>query len=88
MKATFNKAVDWEMVTANPFAKIKINKVQQVAPIFICRKELDAIVEHTSSLILRKLFSFGYYTGCRLGEIVDLKWKHINLGKKLYRYRG
>jgi len=81
MKAAFNKAVDWEMVTANPFAKVKINQVQQVAPIFICRRELDAIVEHTSSPILRELFLFGFYTGCRLGEIVDLKWKHINLNK-------
>ncbi len=81
MKAAFNKAVDWEMVTANPFAKVKINQVQQVAPIFICRKELDAIVEHTSSPILRDLFLFGFYTGCRLGEIVNLKWKHINLNK-------
>jgi len=81
LKAAFNKAIDWEMVTANPFAKVKINQVQQVAPIFICRKELDALVEHTSSPILRELFLFGFYTGCRLGEIVDLKWKHINLSK-------
>jgi site-specific recombinase XerD len=82
LKAAFNKAADWEMVTANPFAKVKINQVQQVAPTFICRKELYAIVELTSSPILRELFLFGFYTGCRLGEIVNLQWKHINLSKK------
>jgi len=82
MKAAFNKAVDWEMVVANPFAKVKINQVQQVAPIFISRNELDTLLEHTSSPIIRELFLFGFYTGCRLGEIVNLKWKHINLDKK------
>ncbi len=81
MKAAFNKAVDWEMVVANPFAKVKINQVQQVAPIFISRNELDTLLEHTSSPIIRELFLFGFYTGCRLGEIVNLKWKHINLDK-------
>ncbi len=82
MKAAFNKAVDWEMIISNPFAKVKIIQVQQVAPIFICRDELDTILEHTGSPIIRELFLFGFYTGCRLGEIVNLKWKHINLNKK------
>ena len=82
LKAAFNKAVDWEMISSNPFAKIKITRVQQVAPIFICREELDTILEHTSSPIIRELFLFGFYTGCRLGEIVNIKWKHIDLNKK------
>ncbi len=82
IKAAFNKAVEWEMIPANPFAKVKINQVQQVAPIFICREELDTILEHTSSPIIRELFLFGFYTGCRLGEIVNIKWKHIDLNKK------
>jgi len=83
MKAAFNKAVDWEMIISNPFAKVKITQVQQVAPIFICRDELDIILKHTGSPIIRELFLFGFYTGCRLGEIVNLKWKHIDLNRKL-----
>ena len=29
LKAAFNKAVDWEMISSNPFAKIKISKTKR-----------------------------------------------------------
>ena len=39
-------------------------------------------MNNTRSNTLQKLFSFAYYTGCRLGEIVNLRWKHIDLNRK------
>jgi len=83
LKAAFNKAVDWEMISFNPFSKIKISQSQQSKPIYLNNKDLDKLLNHTKSESLRKLFLFAFYSGCRLGEIVNLKWKHIDFNKKL-----
>jgi integrase len=83
LKAAFNKAVDWEMISSNPFAKIKIAKHQQVTPKFMKLKELNAILENTKSPVIAELFRFAFYTGCRPGEIVKLRWENINLKKRM-----
>jgi integrase len=83
LKAAFNKAVEWEFITANPFQKIKISQSQQSKPVYLNRLDFILMLKHTNSEVLKKLFTFGFYTGCRLGEIVNLKWKHINFPKKI-----
>jgi len=83
LKAAFNKAVEWEFISTNPFQKIKISQSQQSKPEYLNFEDFDLLLNKTTSNILRKLFVFGYYTGCRLGEIVNLQWKHIDPNRKL-----
>lgn len=58
LKAAFNKAVDWEMISSNPFAKIKISKHQQVKPKFMKSDELNSLLAKTKSTIISELFLF------------------------------
>jgi integrase len=44
------------------------------------QKLYDALPEH-----VRPLFQIGYYTGMRLGEIVNLKWDRVSLANKTIR---
>jgi len=81
LKASFNIAKNWDWISDNAFSKIKFGRIQQVRPKFITRMELDLILQNVKSKELANIFLFGFLTGCRLGEIVDLKWKHINLDK-------
>jgi integrase len=79
MKAAFNKAVDWEMTTKNPFLKIKFSQHQQVTPRFLTKAELNLVLDNTDSPVITELFIFGFYTGCRLSEIINTRWGNIDL---------
>ena len=82
LKASFNIAKNWDWISDNAFSKIKFGRIQQVRPKFITRMELDLILQNVKSKELANIFLFGFLTGCRLGEIVNLKYKNINLSNR------
>ena len=79
LKAAFSKAVLWNYIPDNPLKKIKSPKVAKVFPAFISETELRSILEKTKEEYLRDLFYTGFYTGMRLGELVNMKWSWIDL---------
>ncbi len=83
LKAAFNKAVDWSYISVNPFVKVKLQKKQTLPPMFIEKNQLDKIVGYAEPEIVRDVITLAYYTGLRLDEIVNLKWKNIKLDSKL-----
>lgn len=83
LKAAFNKALDWEYLTYNPFLKIKIQKTMETKPDFINDKELKEILSKVNNKVIRDIILTAYYTGCRLNEIISLKVKHIDYKEKL-----
>ncbi|MBL1214661.1 MAG: site-specific integrase [Ignavibacteriae bacterium] len=82
LKAAFNIAQEWGYITNNPFQKIKYKTSQNKKPIFITRDELQLVIAKEQSILMRNIYLFAFNTGCRLGEIVTLKWKNIDLENK------
>jgi len=83
LKAVFNKSVDWNYVDVNYFVKIKLPKKNKLNPAFICETELQSIVKHIEIDVVRDVVVFAFYTGMRLGEIVNLKWKNVDWEKQI-----
>ena len=90
LKAAFNKAVEWGYIKENYFMKVKLPKKQQVNPAFINNVQLENICRHIelgsklrSNDVLRDVVVVGFYTGMRLNEIVNLKWKNVNLSTRI-----
>ncbi len=90
LKAAFNKAVEWGYIKENYFMKVKLPKKQQVNPAFINSSQLEDICRHIelggkfrSNDVLRDVVVAGFYTGMRLNEIVNLKWKNVNLSTRI-----
>jgi len=79
LKAAFNRALEWEYINTNPFLKIRLPRTYKSYPIFISKNELELILMDTQNNLLEDLFTLGFYTGLRLGELVNMKWKWINL---------
>ena len=46
LKASFNRAIDWEYLSENPFKKVKLPKSQKSYPMFISEDELNQIVKN------------------------------------------
>ncbi|MDP2037630.1 MAG: tyrosine-type recombinase/integrase [Ignavibacteria bacterium] len=79
LKAAFNKAKEWEYVKENYFVKVKLPKRQKLAPIFINSDQLLVICDCIKSEVVKDVVVFAFYTGMRLDEIVNLRWKNIDL---------
>ncbi len=79
LKAAFSKAVLWNYIQDNPFKKIKSPKVAKAFPVFISETELQSILKNTKEVYLRDLFLTAFYTGMRLGELVNMKWYWIDM---------
>lgn len=83
LKAAFNRAIDWELISENPFSKVETKKIQATRPEFITRSELQKIMDVTGNETIRNSFLFSFLTGTRLREVVNIKWKNIELEKRL-----
>ncbi len=78
IKAAFNKAVTWNYINENPFNNIKAPKTTKSYPAFITFDELQIIISNTEKEFLKPLFSTAFFTGMRLGELVNMKWHWID----------
>ena len=83
LKAAFNKAKEWGYVRENFFTKVKPPKRQKTAPAFINNVQLSAISSQIKSEVVRDVVVTAYYTGLRLNEIVNLRWKNVNLNNRV-----
>jgi site-specific recombinase XerD len=83
LKAAFNKAVDWGYVKENYFHKVKLPKKQQVNPVFINSDQLSAISNQIKNEVIKDFVVFGFYTGMRLNEIVNLTWRNVDLEERI-----
>lgn len=78
LKAAFNKALAWEYIKENPFAKIKSPKVIKTYPAYINQSELNEILVHTRYNFLKDIYIVAFYAGLRLGELLNMKWNWID----------
>lgn len=78
LKAAFNKAIEWNYISVNPFTKIKFPKLTKSFPAFISEDELLIILTNTPYQYLKDIFTVGFYTGLRLGELINMQWNWIN----------
>ncbi len=83
LKAAFNKAVEWGYVKENYFAKVKLPKRQKIAPVFINSDQLSAISNQIKSETVKDFVMIAFYSGMRLDEIVNLKWKNVDLENRV-----
>jgi site-specific recombinase XerD len=53
LKAAFNKAIEWNYLYENPFAKVKVPKIPKTLPLFLSESEFKIILENTMDERLR-----------------------------------
>jgi integrase/recombinase XerD len=83
LKAAFSKSVVWGHIDENPLKKIKPPRLTKSIPTFISKDELQQILENTKTGMLKELFTTAFYSGMRLGEIVNLVWDCVDFKRKV-----
>jgi integrase/recombinase XerD len=78
LKSAFNKAINWNYISVNPFVKVKLPKLPKPDPAYINHLQLDSIIEKEKNQDLRDIYVLGFHSGMRLNEIINLKWFSID----------
>jgi len=85
LKAAFSKAIAWEYLSENPLKKIKAPKVVKSYPVFITKNEFQEILDNTKEQYLKDIFTTAFYTGMRLGELLNMKLSWFDLQNNLIK---
>jgi integrase len=83
LRAAFNIALKWGLVEANPFALTSLYQIPEAAPIYFGREVFQSFLESISEEWLRRIVVFGALTGMRRGEMIALRWDHVDLQRKV-----
>jgi integrase/recombinase XerC len=85
LHAAFNKAILWNFIESNPLASVKLPKIPRKLPAFVTKQDLRLIIEKVTTQDLKDIFTFGFYTGCRLSEILNIQWNSISLNNRIIK---
>jgi len=82
MKKMFNKAIDWNLTDKNPTLKVKLfsEKDTQKERILSEAEEARLLAECPDYLI--PILTTALQTGMRRGEILNLRWKQVDLNRR------
>jgi integrase len=82
MKKAFNLAIrEWEWVRDNPVSRVSMEQENNERDRWLGDEEEKRLLELCPSW-LRELVMFALNTGMRLGEIISLEWKGVDLFRK------
>jgi integrase/recombinase XerD len=82
IKAMFSKFQFWNFIPENPFARIKLKKIQKNEQKFLTEDEFYKLIEFEKNKTLKLLFEFTFLSGLRLSEVANLCWENVNLKEK------
>ena len=83
LKSMFNKGIEWNYIRSNVFEKVRLPKRQIQKPNYVNEIQLKEIIKHIETEIVKDVVMTAFYSGCRLGEIVNLTWQDVNLKDEL-----
>jgi len=81
IKHMFNQAVDWNMLSSNPIAKVKLFPEKPKQLRVITEEEFSKLYNEASEF-LQPILMIAVHTGLRRSEILNLKVSDINLKDK------
>ena len=84
MKKMFNLAIDWSLTDKNPIVKVKLfSEKDTMKERILTEEEVRLMAE--SPEYLKPILIVALNSGMRRGEVLNLKWKQIDISKKLIR---
>jgi integrase len=87
LRSAFNDAIRMKMILENPFDAVKKIRVPFKEACYLEENELKALVKAVQDPDFRNLLIFAVFTMMRLGEIVNLKWRDVDLDRGIIQIR-
>jgi integrase len=84
LKTMFNMAVQWGWLRENPAKKIKLLRGEEKRLRILDKDEISKLIKNASEH-LKPILITAVSTGMRRGEILNLKWKHVDFSTGFIR---
>ena len=78
LKTMFKKGIEWGMLSTNPAKDIKLFRVNNVNLRILSDEEFQKLYDNSSDTF-KSFLTIAINTGLRPGEILNLRWKDIDL---------
>ena len=83
LKASFTLAMRWKLISENPFRGIAFMKIPEQQPAYIRKEDFGRLILAISDQWFKDIVTFAVLTGMRRSEIINLKWKDVDFGRRL-----
>lgn len=88
MRAAFNLAVEYGLISINPFKSIKELAIPDNTRPRITFEELKTLFKIIDNELIMRIAKFAILTGMRLGEITHLQWEDIDFINKIINIKN
>jgi len=78
LRHIFNMAIKWGRLKTNPIGNVKFLKEEKLPLRVLSENEMNRLLEECSPW-LRSIVFTALNTGMRMGEILGLEWRHVDL---------
>jgi site-specific recombinase XerD len=85
LRSAMSTAMRWKLIDANPFANIRLVKTPDAVPSFLSKADFQKLLSVTREAWLRDIVTFAVLTGMRRSEIVNVRWRDIDLERRTVR---
>lgn len=85
LKAFFGLAYKWVMIQKRPFKNVALLRIPQSEPIYLIEEDYMALICVIRWPWLKYLVTLAVNTGLRRGELVNLRWDHIDFDNRVLK---
>lgn len=83
LRTILNYAVRWQLIEANPFARVQLVRIPEMPPLFFTKEEFQLLLSVIKQAWFKDVIVFTVLTGMRRGEVANLHWNDVDLERKL-----
>jgi integrase len=88
LKAAFNIAHRWGYIQTNPFAHVKLMRIDDTPPAFLSVDEFKRIISGIPDDWFRRAIIIAGLSGLRRGELINLRWSDVDLAAKMFKIQS
>ncbi len=87
LRAVLEEAVDARLIAESPCRRITLPRIPKIEQRFLTATDVELLADSVNPHYRTLIYS-AVYLGCRWGELVGLKWRHVDLEKREVRIVG
>ena len=88
LKAAFNVARRWKLISENPCEGVAQMSTQEEPPIFFTPSDFEMLLGAINQEWLRDMVVFAVLTGLRRGELCNLHWQDVDITRRVVQIRS